>query len=293
MPPEPAPSAPILCIGALNRDLIARHDGPLPAGADRPGRIEARAGGVAFNVARALAREGLAVALLAALGSDAEGAALATEAAAEGIDTAGLIRMPGRASDRYLAIEAGGRLHAAIADTATLEAAGPRILAAVGAWPAGPAALTVIDGNLPVPVLEALARAPRLGAVALVSAGDGKAARLAGFFHRPATRFHLNRTEAEALLARPLADAATAARALRDAGAHEALVTDGAATLAWAAPEGTLRRDPPPARARQATGAGDRLLASLIAALYRGADRAAALDAALAAARAHVEGETA
>ena len=160
-------SAPdILCIGAAHWDIIGTTDAALPRGADRPGTVARSPGGVALNIARALAARGFHPALLTALGDDAEGDALA---AAAGVDLGHALRLPGRATGAYVAIEAAGRLVAALADTAALHAAGAAILAPLRAGGAlsGWRGTVVIDGNLAPEVVAAMADDPALAGCAL------------------------------------------------------------------------------------------------------------------------------
>ena len=56
--PDPAPAPPrILCAGAMLWDVIGQASAPMTLGEDVPGRIHQRPGGVALNVALALARQ--------------------------------------------------------------------------------------------------------------------------------------------------------------------------------------------------------------------------------------------
>ena len=48
----------VLCVGAAHWDVIGRTPRPLPPGADVPGRVTRQPGGVARNIAEALARAG-------------------------------------------------------------------------------------------------------------------------------------------------------------------------------------------------------------------------------------------
>jgi sugar/nucleoside kinase (ribokinase family) len=275
-----------VCVGAAHWDLIGHAAAPLPRGADVPGRIEERPGGVALNIALALAARGHAVALLAAAGRDAAGDRLVAHLEARGVDCAGVFRHDGP-TDRYLAIEdGGGELHAAVADCAGLEAAGPGLLA-----PLHDGRLTgrvVLDGNLPAPVLAALLAAPPEVPFAAVPASPGKAARLAPLLAAGRASFYLNRREAEALCRASFADARAAAAGLRARGAGEAIVTDGAAPVALASAAGIWTAAPPPVAARSLTGAGDALAAANLAAQADGLDAEAALRAALAASARHI-----
>ncbi len=112
--------------------------------------------------------------------------------------------------------------------------------------------------------------------------------RLAG---DPRCAVYLNRSEAEAVCGRSLPDAAAAAQALQAMGLQEVIVTDGRNGAACSAAEGTLARQPRPARVEGVTGAGDALVAAHIAARAGGVDAARALELALDAAAAHVSGQ--
>ena len=289
--------APILCIGAVLWDVIGRSPARMAAGADVPGRIRHVPGGVALNVAAALATRGQPVAVLGAVGLDAQGEALISAAQAMGIDTRYLHRsdLP---TDVYMAIEDQDGLIAAIADAHSLEAAGEAVLAPLHdgrlASRAAPWTGTVVlDGNLTTAQLAAIAADATLAQADLrvVPASPGKADRLLPLMGLAHVTFYLNRAEAETLAGHPCASAAEAAAAVVARGAARVLVTDGARPAACAITGGdTLSATPPVVTITRVTGAGDCFLAAHLTAERRGADRAAALDAAIAAAAAHVAG---
>ena len=241
------PPPPFLCAGAAHWDVIGRTAPPLPPGADVPGRVTRRPGGVAQNIARALAALGRPVTLLSAIGRDRAGDELVADLAAAGIDVTALHRHDGP-TDTYLALEGpGGALHAGIADCTGLERAGSRPPRRRLPRPAR----LVLDGNLPAPVLAAFLRLPSRRSLALVPASPEKAARLAPLLAaRPAT-LYLNRPEAEALAARPFPDSRAAAAALLALGAAEAIVTDGPRPATAAGPAGAVTLAPPPVARRQ------------------------------------------
>ncbi|WP_134726791.1 PfkB family carbohydrate kinase [Paracoccus luteus] len=287
----------ILCIGAVLWDVIGRSPGPMSAGDDVPGRIRHLPGGVALNVALALARRGWRAAVLGAVGRDAEGDALAAAIAARGVATGWLTRGAGP-TDVYMAVEDSRGLVAAIADAHSLEHAGAAVWSALsdgrlGApdrpW-SGP---VVLDGNLTRDQLAAAAADPALAAADLrvVPASPGKADRLLPLLGRPRATLYLNRAEAETLAGRPCPDAAAAAAAVAARGAGRVLVTDGPRPAACAVAGGpVLTAAPPRVTVARVTGAGDCFLAAHLVAEHGGADRQAALDAAVAAAAAHVAG---
>ena len=269
----------MLVVGAAHWDVIGRATGPVAPGDDLPGRVIRRPGGVAANIALALAPE-MDVILAACIGADAEGDALRDALRAGGVSLASIPASP--ATDRYLAIEDGsGALVAAIADTGALDAGAAALVASANATP-GP---VVIDGNLPAGALVELRDASRL---TLVPASPAKVARLAPLVARGAAIL-ANRAEAEALTA-IAGDSATLAAALVAMGARHALVTDGARPASLAMGGTLVTRTPPHVAAGGVTGAGDALAAGLLAALATGATPAQALDAALARAARHLQG---
>ncbi len=271
----------MVCAGGAHWDVVARADRPLPSGADVPGTVERRPGGVALNVARGLARRGRPVRLAAAVGADADGADLVRTLVTEGIDDALVIRH-GR-TDRYVAIEGpDGGLHAAVMDDATLAARSRAVLAA--ALDQSPETLFV-DANLATDALAGAAT--RLGAVPeliLNPTSPAKADRLIPVVRaHPAPTVVLNRAEHD-ILAPHLGEAGTL------------LITDGAGPAVLRVDGRTIRADPRPvaagpgsSRAGSVTGAGDALIAGFLAAHRPGADPHALLSAALDAAAHHLE----
>jgi sugar/nucleoside kinase (ribokinase family) len=290
--------APILCVGAAHWDLIGRAAGPLGPGADAPGRIERRPGGVAANVALALAALGRPAALLSAVGRDGPGERLVEALAGQGVDCTHLLRHAGP-TDGYLAIEDGaGELFAAVADCAGLERAGIAVLRPLLDGPLADDARPwrgwiVIDGNLPGAAQDALLRAPatRSARLALVPASPAKAARLGPALVAPNVTLYLNRREAEALCRQTFPDSRAAAAALVERGAAEAIVTDGAAPVTHASRGHVLSLPPPPVATRSLTGAGDAFLAAHLAARDDGLAPEPALRAALAASARHISRE--
>lgn len=118
----------VLCIGSVLWDIIGRTPSPMRLGADLPGRISRVPGGVAMNIAMTLRRFGLRPALLTFIGRDPEGESLAAEAERLGLIVGFAYRSEDLPTDRYMAIEAGNGLIAAIADAHSLEAADDKIL---------------------------------------------------------------------------------------------------------------------------------------------------------------------
>lgn len=290
-------SPAILCAGSALWDIIARTEWMLKPGHDVPGRITRQLGGVALNVALALAARGRRPGLLSAIGPDPSGERLIAAATGAGIHCEHILRT-GERTDSYLAIEdARGEVFGAVADCASLERHGTEVLAPLRDGRLGSVAepyggCLVVDGNFPQELLDALRRDPALAAaqLALVPASPGKATRLASIMLAPRARLYVNRIEAEILLGQTYATAREAAAALQIRGAAEVVVTDSARPAAAAGPGYLLTCAPPQITARTTTGAGDAFLAAHLDLATSGADPQAALDGAVTAAAAHVSG---
>jgi pseudouridine kinase len=289
----------ILCIGSVLWDVIGRAALPMSLGNDVPGRIARQPGGVALNVAVALARLGRRPALLSAVGQDAEGDELLAECAERGLVTEFVHRDPERPTDRYMAVEDPSGLIAAVADAHSLEAAGDAILAPLAdgrlgsaeAPYAGPVAL---DGNLTHALLTEIAESPAFAAADLrvAPASPGKADRLKPFLCHPRATLYVNLEEAALLAGRRFAGTPEAAVALMMSGAARVCVTDGAGPATIAEPGGIVSAAPPKVRLARVTGAGDCFMAAHIAAETTGLCAHEALERALVSAAAHVAGDT-
>ncbi|MGB3556702.1 MAG: PfkB family carbohydrate kinase, partial [Jannaschia sp.] len=229
----------ILCIGSVLWDIIGRSNAHMAAGSDVPGRITRLPGGVALNIAMAARAYGMSPALLSVVGRDAEGDELVAALGRMGLVTESLYRSDDLPTDRYMAVEGGNGLIAAIADAHSLEAVGDKILAPLDGpfadW-AGPVAL---DGNLTQDLLARIATDPRFSRADLriAPASPGKAERLLAFMAHDRATLYVNLEEAGLLLHRPQTDAAEAAADLRARGLYRALVTDGPRLAACAHPD--------------------------------------------------------
>lgn len=271
--------------------MIGRSSRSVTIGDDLPGKIRQTPGGVALNIARSLAQLGHHVALLSAIGRDADGNALLTRAQADGIDISFLHRAVALPTDRYIAIEGALGLVAAIADSSTLEACGADLLAPLrdgqlAKW----RGTVVLDSGLMDAQLAELAQRSCSDSTDLrvTSAAPAKAVRLRPFLNKGNAVFYLNLGEANALLAQSFADSHSAAQALVAAGAVRAIVTDGERPATDADKAASLSRTPPSCDVQRITGAGDVFMAHHINAETHGATRANALAAALDAAASHI-----
>ena len=289
----------ILCIGSVLWDVIGRSASHMRVGSDVPGRITRLPGGVVMNIAMTLRRFGMTPALLTAIGRDAEGDELITEARRMGLICDHVYRSDDLPTDVYMAIEGANGLIAAIADAHSLEAAGAKILqpmrngeiAREGKPFTGPIAL---DGNLTVDLLQTIAGSPLFANCDLrvAPASPGKAERLLAFMGHPSATLYVNLEEAGLLCQTTFLTSATAAAGLIDRGAHRVLVTDGGNDASEATGADIITQHPPEVLVTRVTGAGDTFMAAHIASEAQGMDRAAALNRALNAAATYVSGET-
>ncbi|MGR3623074.1 PfkB family carbohydrate kinase [Pseudophaeobacter sp.] len=296
----PKASVQVLCIGSVLWDIIGRSPAEMRRGSDMPGRITRLPGGVAMNIAMTLARFGLQPSLLSTVGRDPEGDELIAACAHLGCRTEYLYRSDDLPTDRYMAVEGGNGLIAAIADAHSLEAAGDKILqplldGTLGTARTPYAGIIALDGNLTLTLLGEIASNPGFAEADLrvAPASPGKAERLRPFLLHSRGTLYVNLEEAGILCQDRFTDSKSAALALLDRGASRVLVTDGGASASEASAHTmtAITQKPPRVTVARVTGAGDTFMAAHIAAEARGEDRQAALSSALQAAATYVSGE--
>ena len=126
---RPLPEGPVLVIGAAGLDLVGRAVLPLHLGSSNPGEIRVSDGGVARNVAENLARLGMEVTLLTAVGADDQGQLLLEQAAEAGVDVSQAVTIDGGRTGAYLALlNEQGVLHLALDDMRVVESITPEFL---------------------------------------------------------------------------------------------------------------------------------------------------------------------
>lgn len=117
-------------------------------GTSNIGRVYTTPGGVARNVAEGLARLGVRVQLIAAVGRDADGDALIRQTAQAGVDVTHVLRSQVRTGSYTAVLDANGELVVAISEMdATEELTGAAIHEARALI--GSASLLVLDCNVP------------------------------------------------------------------------------------------------------------------------------------------------
>ncbi|PZF77625.1 carbohydrate kinase [Aestuariivirga litoralis] len=111
----------VVVIGGANVDIKGRARGAYVAGTSNPGDVTVSAGGVGRNIAENLARVGLSVSLVTAIGDDANGQMLRQACAAAGVDL-GLALTSDAPTGSYLAVlDDTGELVSAINDMRAIE----------------------------------------------------------------------------------------------------------------------------------------------------------------------------
>ncbi len=95
----------VLVIGAAGLDVKGQVGGPLQMGTSNPGSIRQSPGGVARNIAENLARLGVDVALITALGDDWPGRYILEHAQQAGVNTEHVLVRPDLRTGTYLALQ--------------------------------------------------------------------------------------------------------------------------------------------------------------------------------------------
>lgn len=255
-----------LVIGGMNIDILGVPFGLYHPGDSLPGSVRLSVGGVAYNIASWLARSGMRVQLITAIGDDPFAHIAQTACETAGIDTRLALRLSSPSSI-YMAIHGqDGAMTAAINDMAAIAKLGPAHLEAHQGTLAAAFGVCVIDANLPEATLAAipqLVHAPILADP--VSCEKGR--RLLPILPLLSA---IKPNASEALALSGCEDIPAAARWFLDRGVKEVYISLGQDGLyyAWAQgaghlPAGTLTTAP-------STGAGDAMAAGLALGLATG-----------------------
>jgi len=274
----------VVVIGGANLDVKARSTQPAIPGTSNPGVASTTPGGVGRNIAENLARLGTPTHLIAALGQDPHGERLIADTRAAGVHL-DHIHLSQHSTGTYTAIlDADGELVLAIADMSATDDLRPEHL-----HPARElithAALLVLDGNLPAPVVaHALDLAHAAGVRTVIDpVSVPKALRLAPLVtaDRPLYAITPNREELHALTGHDTAsdeDLPGAAAVLHRRGVEHVWIRLGAQGSMLSSrvrsgdetPAHQHRIPAHPANVQDVTGAGDAMLAAFTHALLAG-----------------------
>ena len=255
----------IAVVGGANMDIGGFPNAALVAGDSNPGKVRMSVGGVGRNIAENMARLGLEVELITAIGDDPNGRAILEDCRAKKIGMRGSWVEAGEGTSVYLFVDdARGDMSVAINDMGIQNCITPEKLAPQLPLLNGMDAV-VIDANLPEESISFLAKeiAVPIFADAVSAAKVGKLRpSLPGIFClKP------NRIEAELLTGIRIGgvlDANEAAHRLLDMGLRRVFLTMGAQG-AICAGEGQCVYLPASERSMvNASGAGDAFTSALV-----------------------------
>ncbi len=266
-----APKTPdITCFGAAHIDRLAQIEQAPIMGTSNPGTLEFGPGGVARNVATALADLGNAVSLISRLGDDPDGELVSKSLALAGVRLLPAEPSKENATATYTALLApSGDLILGHAEMLIYGEMTPEFLDPLRdeirdcqSW--------FVDANLPAEAYPWLAAAAGDAKLFADTVSVAKAPRIGQILDSLHVLF-CNRAEAAAILAdRDSDQSAGLAAQLSAGGCRSGVVTDGAAPLvAWA--DGEVREfEIDFVVTRDVTSAGDNLIAGTISGMLRG-----------------------
>lgn len=267
------PASRVIAIGAIHQDTIAHAAVPIDRETSTPSRFASKPGGVATNVARALARLGTPTTLIGTVGDDTAAQALRERLARDGLELV-LIERPGYASGQYLALhDPDGSLAAACVDDRVLTDAPPDLFdkaVETAAVPEDQDRIWFLDANLPGEMLHHVTRRIRPEFLIANAVSDAKAPRLRAILSE-LDCLTLNKSEAAAITGEPQsAPLERLAEVLSATGVKSFVLTNGKDDMLIHSGQGLERLSPRRIDIVDVTGAGDALTAGLIAALARG-----------------------
>ncbi|UFJ41646.1 carbohydrate kinase family protein [Brevibacillus humidisoli] len=257
-----------LAIGGANLDVKGGPHSTLRLETSNPGVVRTAAGGVARNVAENVARLGEEVALLALVGEDNDGEWLRQETAASGVSTAGMFRLGGQRTGRYLSVHnESGELVVAIADMEINEAWDDTLVNS-GVQLMDETSGVFLEANLPRPVMEQfLAAAHARGCpIAADSVSVKKAEKWCGLL-RDIALITPSKSEAEVLTGLTITDQAgveRAAASLLQQGVQRVIITCGADGVYLMSQTESCWLPAPRGPVHDVTGAGDAFTAGVM-----------------------------
>lgn len=257
-------AADVVVVGSANVDLLIRLSHLPTAGETVTGGVLTRAmGGKGANAAVAAARLGARTALVAAVGDDADGAAVRDDLAVHGVDASGVVTLDAPTGLATVLVDAGGENAIAVASGANLALDGAAVRSGL-ADVAGAETVVVADFEIGDEALHAAADHCRAVGCRFVL-DPGPARPMAPRVLAAATVATPNRGELAVLTggAGPsaLLGAGVGAVAVTLGSDGSELHVDGVAPV---------RVAPFAVDARDSTGAGDAFAAGLAVALQRG-----------------------
>ena len=250
--------------GGANLDIGGIPAAPLVKRDSNPGRVVRSAGGVGRNIAAGIARLGLEVTMLTALGEDH--AADAIRAGSPGVDFSHALVLPGQSTSTYLYLtDETGDMALAVNDMAVIDSLTPAYFEEKLAVLNGAAAV-VLDANLPEESLQYLAEHVTAPLVA-DPVSTVKGTKLIPLLDKLCV-LKPNRLESRMLTGKD--DPEEAVAALLEAGVERVYLSMGAAGVCCGGREGIATLPISGVPAVNTTGAGDAFTGALTVALIRG-----------------------
>ena len=254
----------VVC-GGVNIDIGAHSFAPLRAQDSNPGKVELSLGGVGRNIAHNMRLLGVPTYLLTAVGGDSRASQVEESCKELGIDLSHALRVPdGRTSTYVFVGDSDGDMAVAVADMEICEKLTPDYFASQKELLDGAAAV-VVDANLPRESIAYLTEHCTVP-VFIDPVSTVKAEKLHGLLGRVHT-LKPNRIEAELLSGVKITDDASlhkAAEALLAQGLQRVFISLGGDGV-LAAQKDEMQLVPIcKAEMRNATGAGDAMMAALV-----------------------------
>lgn len=256
----------VTIVGASNIDILGRTAAPIISEDSNPGTMELCAGGVGRNVAENLARIGVSVKVISALGDDAFGDKVIEMSTAAGIDMNHCYIKPDGHTSSYMALmDDSGEMFVALSDMAILDEMPVEYLAKKQSVIAN-SEIIVLDAGLIEPTLEYVLANFAGTPIFLDPVSVGKShhvKRHIGAFHT----IKANRLEASFLTDVPITDDDSLRRCSEvflEKGVQRVFISLGKNGLYYrtATEEGTCPTLP--LTPVNATGAGDALMAGIV-----------------------------
>lgn len=274
----------VAVVGGAGMDLMGFSESPLIEAQSNPGHTSLAPGGVGRNIAENLARLGLEVQLLTAIGEDLYGNQLLDSCREAGIDTRATLRISGASTSLYLAlIEPDGEMKIALSSMDILKSIDIEAVRKQDAVLSAASAI-VVDANLSSETLAYLTthynHRPIYADPVSVTKSFRLTQSLAGI---DTLKPNLSELEAlSGLVAKTKEQAEIAAKSLCARGIRRIVVSLGAAGALSVTQDQTIYREATPVQVVNATGAGDAFMAGLVYADLEGCDGQRSLENAMA-----------
>lgn len=285
----------VVVIGAAGLDILGFPHRPLIQRESNPGRILMEVGGVGRNIAENLARMGVSVELISAIGDDPAGRYIREHCSAAGVGLSHSLTIPGSVTPKYIAIsDIAGDMKLAISDMAAVDEITPAMLENTRALVDGAAAL-VVDGNLSQAALEFAASEFQGIPLCADPVSAAKAVKIAPILDS----LHIlkvNAMEAEAITGLPVHDEksmALAGRSLIRSGVRRVFLTMGSTGVYWNNGDTDGFYSLQPKNPVNTTGAGDAYMAGIVYGTMRNLSIGRTLEIAAAAASVTLESPSA